>query len=228
MREVQSRLKEAEEDVVPIDLLAGSRGEGEGPLFRVKFVLDNNAKETNTTTQTSLTTDLALVYNSTNQTIALHYNSLLFSSLRIQHSLASLNLLLSHVSKTRSSLTATIPLRTDSQTSILPDPSSDLDWCGFKGAIPDIFSRNAASHPNKPCVIQSVVSPSDGNGPSKERIVYTYEQIDKASNVLGHALKESGLQRGEVVMVYAARSVELVVCVMGVLKAGGVFSVIGE
>jgi hypothetical protein len=52
--------------------------------------------------------------------------------------------------------------------------------------------------------------------------------IDEASNVVAHRLIEGGLQREEVVMIYAARKVELVVAVMGTLKAGGVFSVIGK
>jgi L-aminoadipate-semialdehyde dehydrogenase len=66
------------------------------------------------------------------------------------------------------------------------------------------------------------------DGPSRGRRSFTYRQIDEASNVLAHALLKNGLQMGEVVMVYAARSVEMVVCVMGILKAGGVFSVVGE
>ena len=66
------------------------------------------------------------------------------------------------------------------------------------------------------------------DGPSRGKRVFTYRQIDQASNVVAHTLLKNGLQRGEVVMVYAARSVEMVVCVMGILKAGGVFSVVGE
>lgn len=64
------------------------------------------------------------------------------------------------------------------------------------------------------------------DGPSKERITHSYKVIDEASNVVAHRLIEGGLERGEVVMIYAARRVELVVAVMAVLKAGGVFSVI--
>lgn len=56
--------------------------------------------------------------------------------------------------------------------------------------------------------------------------MFTYKHINKSSNVLAHHLVKHGVQRGEVVMVYAHRGVDLVVAVMGVLKAGATFSVI--
>ena len=123
-----------------------------------------------------------------------------------------------------------LPLRTPNQAETLPDPAADLDWCGFVGAIPDIFSSNAAKHPERICVVQSELEEGQSvmDGPSRGRRTFTYRQIDEASNVLAHALLKNGLERGEVVMVYAARSVEMVVCVMGILKAGGVFSVVGK
>jgi L-aminoadipate-semialdehyde dehydrogenase len=123
-----------------------------------------------------------------------------------------------------------LPLRTESQVATLPDPAADLDWCGFVGAIPDIFSANAKANPEGICVVQSELAEGQivFDGPSKGERVFTYRQIDEASNVVAHTLLKNGLERGEVVMVYAARSVEMVVCVMGILKAGGVFSVVGE
>ena len=41
--------------------------------------------------------------------------------------------------------------------------------------------------------------------------------------MLAHALLKNGPERGEVVMMYAARSVETVVCVKDILKAGRMF-----
>ncbi|EGE04943.1 L-aminoadipate-semialdehyde dehydrogenase [Trichophyton equinum CBS 127.97] len=55
---------------------------------------------------------------------------------------------------------------------------------------------------------------------------FTYRQIHEASNILGHHLVQSGVERGDVVMVYAHRGVDLVIAVMGILKAGATFSVI--
>jgi len=102
---------------------------------------------------------------------------------------------------------------------VRPDPTSDLHWSDYRGAIHEIFASNAEAHPNRTCVVETASSSSP------ER-VFSYQQINEASNVLAHHLVGRGVQRGEVVMVYAHRGVDLVVAVMGVLKAGATFSVI--
>ena len=101
----------------------------------------------------------------------------------------------------------------------LPDPTSDLHWSAFRGAIQDIFTANAEAHPDRLCVVETASATS----PRRE---FTYRQINEASNILAHHLVERGVQRNEVVMSYSYRGVDLVVTVMGILKAGAIFSVI--
>jgi len=57
---------------------------------------------------------------------------------------------------------------------------------------------------------------------------YTYDWLDRAANRLAHALHELGVARGDRVTICLNNSVELVVGLFGVLKAGGVFVVIGR
>ena len=102
---------------------------------------------------------------------------------------------------------------------VRPDPTSDLHWSDYKGAIHEIFAANAAKHPERICIVETASSET----PRRE---FSYQQINDSSNILGHHLVSHGIQRGEVVMVYAHRGVDLVVAVMGVLKAGATFSVI--
>ncbi|KAK3679479.1 large subunit of alpha-aminoadipate reductase [Recurvomyces mirabilis] len=102
---------------------------------------------------------------------------------------------------------------------VRPDPTSDLDWSGYRGAIYEIFAKNANAHPARPCVVETASSSSSERS-------FNYQQINEASNVLAHHLVSNGVQQGEVVMVYAHRGVDLVLAVMGVLKAGATFSVI--
>jgi L-aminoadipate-semialdehyde dehydrogenase len=102
---------------------------------------------------------------------------------------------------------------------MLPDPTADLHWSAFRGAIQDIFAANAESHPDRLCVVET----ASGTSPRRE---FTYRQINEASNILAHHLVQSGIQRGDVVMSYSFRGVDLVVTVMGILKAGATFSVI--
>lgn len=103
--------------------------------------------------------------------------------------------------------------------SVVPDPTQDLHWSAFRGAIQDIFAANAERHPDRLCVVET----ASGSSPRRE---FSYKQINEASNILAHHLVQSGIERGDVVMSYSHRGVDLVVTVMGILKAGATFSVI--
>ena len=102
---------------------------------------------------------------------------------------------------------------------VVPDPTVDLHWSAYKGAIHEIFDENARNHPERPCIVET---PS----PTSLRREFTYRQINEASNILAHHLVDHGIKHGEVVMVYAYRGVDLVIAIMGTLKAGATFSVI--
>lgn len=54
----------------------------------------------------------------------------------------------------------------------------------------------------------------------------TYTELDKRANRLANALTERGFQRGDRAVLFLSNSVELVISIFGVLKAGGVFVVI--
>lgn len=237
VRRVQLLEAEAEADSVPfediIQTLKPAHGE---PLFRVRFFDETEVSEP-FVQSTGLTTDLTVFItrppaassrSSLAPAIALKvlYNSLLFNPSRISSIIGSLSTLLESVASNPVLPAGAIPLLTPDQGQALPDPGAGLDWCGFKGAITDVFSANARKHPNKPCVVQYLpLKTMDLDGP-QEKIVFTYNAIRRASNVLAHHLLDGGVQREEVVMVYAHRSVDLVVAVMAILKAGATFSVI--
>lgn len=96
---------------------------------------------------------------------------------------------------------------------ILPDPTSDLHWSDYRGAIHDIFAANAEKYPERTCVVETLSE-------SSSRRSFTYRQIHYASNLLANYLVAKGIGHGDVVTVYAYRGVDLVVAVMGVLKSG--------
>lgn len=51
----------------------------------------------------------------------------------------------------------------------------------------------------------------------------TYSQLDKNANKLSHYLHESGINSEDFVVVYLNRSVELILSIFGILKAGGIY-----
>lgn len=158
------------------------------------------------------------------------YNALLFSAPRMKLLLSHMSHVVTAASLNPSALVGTVGLRTAGENSFLPDPHMDLDFCGYRGSITSIFERNAKQHPNRRCLIESL-PPLDPNSidlppPASRTREITYKQLDEASNVLAHHLVQAGVQREEVVTVYAYRGVDLVVAVIGTLKAGATFSVI--
>lgn len=110
-------------------------------------------------------------------------------------------------------------LVTEEIKKVLPDPTADLHWEKFEGAITDIFARNAKEFPDRVFVTQTYE-----DGSIKQ---YNYKKMNAAANVVANYLLSKGIQREDVVMIYAFRDVDLIVAIMGVLKAGATFSVIG-
>lgn len=147
------------------------------------------------------------------------YNQRLFSSNRISGILAQVVQFLENAAEDLTVPVGGIEFISPQQKELLPDPTTDLEWSSFRGAIHDIFSANAERHPDRLCVVETK------NEDSPER-KFTYQQIHEASNILAHHLVDAGLERGDVVMIYSYRGVDLVVAVMGILKAGGTFSVL--
>ena len=103
----------------------------------------------------------------------------------------------------------------------LPDPTADLHWSKYEGAIHDIFAENATRFPDRLCVVETA-SRTSRTTPRE----FTYQQIHEASNVVAHHFLQCGIKRGEVIMIYAYRGVDLVISILAVLKAGATFSVV--
>lgn len=242
VRRVQQVEKDAEADTLPFETIVRALSknqddntEASRPIFRVRFFDETDEPKENFIRSTSLTSDLTVFITrppiSTRATLAprislrILYNSLLFTSSRISSIVDQLSILLRKVSSNPVALVGSVPLLTPSQRARLPDPTGDLNWCDWKGAITDVFSRNARKWPDKPCVIQSL--PAATLYDPQETQTNTYGDIRRVSNILAHHLLQGGVKREEVVMVYAHRSVELVAAVMAVLKVGATFSVIG-
>ncbi len=82
-------------------------------------------------------------------------------------------------------------------------------------------------------LVQSFLESSAARLPYKVALVcddqrLTYAQIDQMANRLAHALVKGGLRRGDRVGIFLVNSVEAVIGIFAVLKAGGVFVVINH
>lgn len=77
-------------------------------------------------------------------------------------------------------------------------------------AVPALFESQAAATPDAVAVVAGDVRLS-------------YGDLNKRVNRLAHHLRKQGVGRGSLVAIYMDRSVELVVSMLAVLKAGGAF-----
>ncbi|KAI8085213.1 L-aminoadipate-semialdehyde dehydrogenase [Halteromyces radiatus] len=229
---VQKVEQESLENEVPFETLVnymhqGTDPDSRRPLFRVCFYNETDTPSQTQLSFTSSNADITVFITSDTSsslrtsflrpiTIRIVYNQILFSPRRIEYLLTQINTLLLEAGT--GIAVGKIPLSDTSRDSPLPDPTTDLHWSLWRGAITDIFSINAESHPDRPCVIES----SD----SGTVTTFTYQHIHHASNLVAHYLIDQGIRREDVVMIYAYRGVDLVVAIMGVLKSGATFSVI--
>jgi L-2-aminoadipate reductase len=204
------------------------------PLFHLRFYNTPDAPSSHFLASTDVNTDLTIfVALETAKTslrsssplpalqLLVRYNQLLFSTDRVASIIDQLSQIVIDAADHPEKSVGALTLLTQRQVKVLPDPTTDLHWSQFKGPIHEIFAKNAINHPDRQCIIETA---SDAK--TQDRI-FTYRHIHESSNILAHYLLAKGLSRGDVVMVYAHRGVDLVVAVMGILKAGGTFSVIG-
>lgn len=220
---------EAEENEVKfndvVKVISGNSTETVKPsLFKIRFF---NATDINEDTLQSSTNPCDLtIFISQTQTlrrilpinIKTTYNSTLFCEDRIVEMINQLQLVLSTAAAQRNLPISKISLVTDEIKSVLPDPTADLHWDKFEGAITDIFARNAKEFPERNFVTQTYE-----NGDIKQ---YNYKKMNASANLVANYLISKGIEREDVVMIYAFRDVDLIVAIMGVLKAGATFSVI--
>ncbi|OLY80072.1 L-aminoadipate-semialdehyde dehydrogenase [Smittium mucronatum] len=219
-------------------------------LFRIRFFNMNDTNDTILHQTISESTDLT-VFISQESTTSLRqsvpsirvrfvYNQVLFSSKRIinlweqlQNVLSvGINSTISHnltSDELLSSKVGSISLLSSSGRAVLPDPKSDLHWSQFPGSITEIFAKNSIAHPDRVFCSESSLTFNDSINSSvsgSETVKFTYGQMFNSSRVVSRYLRTNGVERGDVVVIYAYRGVDLVVAIMGVLMAGATFSVI--
>ena len=77
-------------------------------------------------------------------------------------------------------------------------------------------------------LLHQLLSESAAKYPEKEAIVYkddsmTYAELDGESNVLASGLEGIGIERGDRVGIYMERSLNSIVGLFGILKAGAAY-----
>lgn len=134
------------------------------------------------------------------------YNANLFTAERMQELLDQYVTLLKQIVLQPDASISSYSLVTPRAAEVLPNPAAPLSGA-WRGAIQDKLSENAKRTPAQTAILDE-----------GER--WTYAELDEYTNQLANVLIGSGIQRGDIVAIYAQRCAALVCAILGVLKAG--------
>ena len=145
--------------------------------------------------------------------LRLVYNTGLFHAGRMREFLRQFQRLLELFVANPDEQLDALSLTTASATKVLPNPQVPLNPI-WEGSIVDQFQRQAAATPEALAIT--------GSG-----LAWSYKKLDEKSNQLAHHLRASGVQRGDVVAVYARRHPALALAILGIHKAGAATLMLG-
>lgn len=202
------------------------RGAGRHPLFDVNFVLQNMEQELLTADALvcerhpiptgTCKFDLSFAASEGNNTLAfrLDYRSDLFEPATIKRMTAQFMNLLETVCRHPDRPLQELDLITPDERRILlqqfnPQPVALPAWQTVVAA----FRRHAAAQPEAPALVAE-----DGS--------LTYSELNCRSDRLARQLKAQGVGEDQVVAIMADRSLQVVVAMLAVLKAGGAYTAV--
>ncbi|WP_168188733.1 non-ribosomal peptide synthetase [Thermoflavimicrobium daqui] len=194
---------------------------GYSPLFQVMFILQNTPNESvnlpfidiqpvELNTQTALF-DLTLEMEEIEGEIrgTVEYATDLFDEDTILRFIGHYEQLLHGMLKAPDQQISQTPLLTEQERQLLL-----TDW-----------NQNVEQIPDHQCLVHELFEKTVGRYPDQIAVVdgedtYTYRELNEKADKIASILRQKQIGPGTIVGVYQKRSIELVVSVMGVLKAG--------
>ncbi len=141
------------------------------------------------------------------------YNADLFHRERMVEMQRQLAFLVEQVVADPDAAVGSYSLVTPHAAGLLPDPTLPLSGA-WRGAGHQALSRHAALQPGKVAVRDALGA------------VWTYAELDSRTNRLARLLIDRGVEKGDVVAVWAHRRAALVEALLGTLKAGAAFLIL--
>ena len=145
-------------------------------------------------------------------TLSLVYNVDLFDPERMTELLRQYQNLLWQIAENPDERISRYSLLTRAAAAILPSPYAPLPRA-WEGTVQERVAAHARRAPES-------LAAADG------RASWTYRDLEEVSGGMADTLRGCGLERGNIIAVYAERSARLVCALLGVLKAGAAFVVL--
>ncbi|MGD0900818.1 MAG: condensation domain-containing protein, partial [Thermoguttaceae bacterium] len=142
--------------------------------------------------------------------VSAEYDSHLFRPATIQRMLQHLEILLNAIAADPESAVSRLPLLTESERQVLNQWNDTAREHRSDLSVTELFEAQVERTPHAPALI---------DGPRQ----WTYRDLDERANRLARCLVARGVGPDRIVAVRLPRSAELVVGLLGVLKAGGAY-----
>ncbi|MEM7116485.1 MAG: amino acid adenylation domain-containing protein [Chloroflexota bacterium] len=156
--------------------------------------------------------DLTLMMADVDETLAasLHYATALFNETTMERLLAHLELLLSGVVAEPKRPLSQIPLLTSAERTVLDQLNDTTMAYPDTLCLHEIIEQQIAKTPNAPAVTF--------NGET-----LTYAELNNRANQLAHYLQAQGTTTGSLIGLCVERSLNMMIGLLGILKAGGTY-----
>jgi len=213
-----------------VEELQPSRDLSHSPLFQVMFVLQNVPMEEvglpgltmrglesmSTTSNYDMT--LQVQESAEGFVVQFEYNAELFRSSTISRMLEHFRTLVSALVRNPDARVASVPLLTPAERT-----RQVVEWNRTEAPYPEdlcvhqMFEQIAERQSAEPALTYT-----DGSG-ADQTVKLTYDELNRRSNQLAHHLRALGVGPESLVGVCTERSIEMIVGILGTLKAGGAF-----
>lgn len=206
-----------------VEELQPARDLSRNPIFQIVFDLQSTPApslelsgltlQPHEFTSGSTRFDLELHLTSTSEGIlgAFVYSTSLFAESTIRQLGERYRMLLHAIAADPNQRVSRIDLLSDAERNQLLVEWNDTGRSfPYKCSIPDLFETWASRRPHRIALVSGA-----------ERV--TYEELNRRANQLAHYLKSYGVGEETRIGIYIERSIEMIVAVLGVLKAGATY-----
>lgn len=195
-----------------VDVLQPERDAARSPVFQVMFAYEKVRTVVREIDNSTAKFDLTLYFweGADQLTGRFEYSTDLFESATIQRMAGHLLTLLEAITSNPDQRIADLPLLLEAEKQLLNKWNETEQDYPRESCLHQLFEKQAEQTPDKVAVVF-------------ENEQLTYRQLNQRANQLAHYLRALGVSTETPVGLSMARSAEMVVALLGILKAGGTY-----
>ena len=215
-----------------VDALRPQRDISHSPLFQVMFILQNAQIQGKLITKSNLimeqidldagTSTFDITVSASEQrdglSFSAEYNTDLFNRETISHFLYHFEVLLEGILHNPDQAISKLPLLSQNELEMILNewnkneiPFSQRDW-----TIQQLFEDQVNKSPDNIAIVVPETS-------HRKRESISFIDLNRRANILGHYLRKLGVGPENVVPICLDKSIDMIVAILGVLKAGGAY-----